>query len=414
MNNKNSTICTGCTLLCDDTALEFSGNELRSNTDCLVAKQWLEKINQSRAEIAQDAGRVNSLAAAISQKLHIADAPLIVGLNHLTTEAQQSAWKIADLVGASIDVTLSKSNRASIYALQRQGKVTASLGEITNRSDLVVFWFCDPMKTHPRLIQRLTQTRSATKKQIIVVGDAGSETAQVADRVFSVSSQSAHGFIESLRLMISRHGTRGTAPIQRSEQAQQLAALLTSSRYGSWIYGHTAHVAELDHVTRASQALVRELNDHTRFVSLGLRADQNASSGENVLAAFSGFPAAVNLAMGFPRYNGPQFAAETLLENGDVDFVLLFAGWGTSVELQSLTPAAKSFLTNVPKAVVTSDSNFNLPAEFRLEIEVPGVGEAGEFCRVDDVSMGVAQIATRTRPTAFEFLRSMQSLDCYH
>ena len=35
-------------------------------------------------------------------------------------------------------------------AFQEVGEVTCTLGEVKNRSDLIIFWGCDPAESHPR------------------------------------------------------------------------------------------------------------------------------------------------------------------------------------------------------------------------------------------------------------------------
>lgn len=388
--------------MCDDVKFDVSGTTIASDVDCEIAQAFIKNSNDYLSTTAKASGEAATVANAISQRLQSADAPLIVGLNHLTTEAQQLAWRIADVANATIDTTLAKANRSSIYSLQRLGKVTASLGEIANRSDLIVFWFCDPMKTHPRLIERLSKTKASAKKRIVVVGDSSSATAKVADDVCAVSEADAADFIRDVRLSIRK---KEDSPDSTSKEAKQLAQLLTTSNYGSWIYGHTNIVAEQDDVAIASQRLVRELNDHTRFVSLALRNDQNGASGENVLASFSGFPAAVDLSMSIPQYNGPEYAAETVLENGNCDFVLLFAGWGTSREIDKLSPAARATLAKTPKALISSEVPIGLDAELLVQVDRPGVSDTGEFCRIDDVSMASGGIVSGGLGSATDLLR---------
>ena len=46
-----------------------------------------------------------------------------------------------------------------ILAGQRRGRAAATLGELKNRADLVLFWGSDPARTHPRLIERLVNAR---------------------------------------------------------------------------------------------------------------------------------------------------------------------------------------------------------------------------------------------------------------
>ncbi len=71
------------------------------------------------------------------------------------------AVRLADRIGATIDTSLADGNRGSMFALQRVGKVTATLGEISSRSDLVVFWFSDPVSTHPRFLERYARPAGA-------------------------------------------------------------------------------------------------------------------------------------------------------------------------------------------------------------------------------------------------------------
>lgn len=376
--------------MCDDVEFVVDQNRITSDVNCTVAQSFLKNTNRFLGAAATNPSDFPTLARTLTAHLQSADAPLIVGLNHLTTEAQQLAWRIADVCGARIDTTLAKNNRASIYCLQQIGKVTASLGEIANRSDMVVFWFSDPQKTHPRLIERLSRTKAAAPKRIIVVGDSSSATAEVADEVFEVRAADAADFVTDVRRAIRPNQT-DTAP-STSKDARQLAQLLTASKYGSWIYGHTDLPGETDDITIASQTLVRELNDHTRFVSLALRNDQNGASGENVLAASSGFPAAVDLSMSIPQYNGPEHAAETVLENGECDFVLLFAGRGTLGELDNLSPSARARFAKTPKALITSEVALALDAELVVHVDRPGVSDSGEWCRVDDISMAAERM----------------------
>ena len=109
--------------------------------------------------------------------------------------------------------------------------------------------------------------------------------------------------------------------------------------------------------------------------------------------------------MSIPQYNGPEHAAETVLENGACDFVLLFAGWGTSGEIDKLSPAAKASLAKTPKALISSEVPLGLDAELLVQVDRPGVTDSGEFCRIDDVSMAAGGIIAGDLGSAADFLR---------
>lgn len=425
MNPTQRSVCLGCTLLCDDVEFQIQGRVVTPLTDCPRCHRWVDNANNHLTLTAgqtpdANAALLDRFSEQIARCLQSADAPLVVGLNHLTTQAQQWAWRSSDIAGAVIDVTLGGDSGADIYAFQRYGKVTATIGEIANRGDLIVFWFCDPQTTHPRLIQRLNKSQSAANKKIVVIESADSPptataTAAVADVVFRVDENQAVDFIREIRAVL--HGVksppcdRDALRVARSDSgaqsnpsdagrddancdgdARSLATAMMQCRYGSWIHGPTGQHPRWDEVTMASQRMIRDLNDHTRFISFALRTDQNAISGENVLAAFSGFPVAVNLGSAQPSYNGAEFSAESILENGECDFVLWVAGYGTEAELMSLSPSARSFFDSVPKIVVTTDAAFYTTAQDRLIITRPGIDDHGEWVRLDDVSLGVTAI----------------------
>src|SRR5690606_33522506 len=75
--------------------------------------------------------------------------PLVYGLVETTVEAQRLAVEIADLAGGAVDTAASAGHEASLLAFQRIGQLTATLGEVRTRADLVVFWGVDPDAREP-------------------------------------------------------------------------------------------------------------------------------------------------------------------------------------------------------------------------------------------------------------------------
>lgn len=416
MNSIKRSVCLGCNLLCDDVGFAIKGREIIPETSCRQAHRWAENVNRHLELTASTGGKgsdqpLNHFSKVIAERLRQAQSPLVVGLNHLTTQAQQWAWRASDIAGAVIDVTLTNANRAGIYSLQRYGRVTATLGEIASRGDLVVFWFCDPMVTHPRLIERLTSTSAAKKKRIVVVESASADataTGAIADDVFRVEQHEAVDLIHSIRVNLERErastqreqletsgrsaasGDAKAASDSTTHDAVRLTQIMLQCQYGSWIHADAGRNGRWDEVALASQRLIRDLNDHLPFISLSLEPQQNSIGAENVLAAFSGFPAAINLGGAAPQYNGAEFSAQSILENGECDFVLWVAGWGTEAELKRLPLKAQAYLSSVAKVVVTSDAGIDLGTRDCFVVQRPGVDDRGEWCRLDDLSMGLS------------------------
>jgi len=308
MNIIKNAVCPGCTLLCDDITFQIDGQSIQSDIQCDMAQQWMGWANAEIEVPQQSANEVTAAIKHLATCLKKSKMPAITGLSNLSLQGQQIAWKIADAAGAVVGTTIGKRSQGSLYALQRQGKVSASLGEVANRVDLLIFWFCDPAQTHPRLLEKLKATDNKT---VVVIDSKKTQTAKLADHFFLVEEDDAIGFLSNARRLLSSKDSDGDSQADGvRDKAIELVELATKCAYGCFIYGHSlTHTADGDGadddpVTLGHQKWVRQLNDLTRMVSISLRTDGNGQSAENVLSAFSGYPVAVSQAKGIPEYCG--------------------------------------------------------------------------------------------------------------
>ena len=150
--------CTLCSCVCDDLRLSVSGGRIvRAENACRLAEPWLLNQDSARPSAAKVDGQPVSFDAAVRRAADIlADSryPLIYGLSRSSTEGQRAAVRLADQIGATIDTTASRGHAPSVMAVQQVGESTCTLGEVKNRCDLVIFWGCDPVETHPRHLER--------------------------------------------------------------------------------------------------------------------------------------------------------------------------------------------------------------------------------------------------------------------
>lgn len=420
MNSIRNHVCPGCTLLCDDlevtraTRVGQAKPSLQVQNACELGQAFFQmEVGESAEHFAGP--KSIGLEEALERGAKLLDrsrSPLITGLDALSTQAQQAAWAIADRLQATIDTTLTNQGRGSLFSLQAIGKVTATLGEIASRSDVIVFWFCDPQVTHPRLIQRLrrAESESGFDRQLIVVDESESETGRAADRFFQLPRRLAAPLLSALRAAISDrpYDSAVVANIlqnlheqvsptaQREDLLSQLAEKLTSASYGSFIYGQVDDDSELALADESLNRLVRSLNDHTRFVSLKLRHDGNAISGENVLTWSSGFPFAINYANRRPEFHWLEHSAEHRLQRGECDAVLLATGVDVLETFAGLPAASLAHLAATPKLLLSQLPLSQTPwvgslgaEDVFIQVGIPGMTDSGELCRLDDVSFGV-------------------------
>jgi formylmethanofuran dehydrogenase subunit B len=267
--------CGGCGCLCDD--IEVTADALIRT--CPLGDAWFAV--GERPSVARVDGREVSLgeaADAAAAILREARAPLVHGLAGTSCEGQRRAVALAEAAGAVIDVGAS--------AAPAIGWSSATLGEIRDRAELVVFWRADPLVTHPRLLERLRLDPGA----MVVVDSELTATAQVAGVFVEVE--------DDFEALWSLRGAKGG-----------LAERLRDARHVAFIHG------ALDELTAlALHSLVRDLSKEQHVVTLGLRAG-NARGAEDVLTWQTGFAGPVDFARGFPREaERGEFDAELIVE----------------------------------------------------------------------------------------------------
>ncbi len=108
---------------------------------------------------------------------------------------------------------------------------------------------------------------------------------------------------------------------------QDLMARMKHARFGAIFFGRGLSQTRGRYLnTEALWSLVRDMNAHTRFVAMPLRAGGNVTGADNVVCWQTGYPFAVNLSRGYPRYNPGEYTAVELLSRGEVDAAMIVTG----------------------------------------------------------------------------------------
>src|SRR5262249_3955285 len=141
--------CTVCGCVCDDLEITVDGGHIvRAVGACRLAEPRYLGAGQRRPRLARVEGQEGDLDTAPAHAaavLRVARSPLIYGLSRSNTDGQRAALDLAELLGATVDTTAARGHAPSIVALQEAGESTCTLGEVSNRADLVVFWGSDPV-----------------------------------------------------------------------------------------------------------------------------------------------------------------------------------------------------------------------------------------------------------------------------
>ncbi|MEQ1905911.1 MAG: hypothetical protein ABL888_17105 [Pirellulaceae bacterium] len=396
------TVCCGCNLLCDDVTVEVdAANAVAGARFCEKGKQWLSCADKPSHLAAVDGKPSESTRAVDTARTLLLQSrrPLIVGLDQLSLSAQSQAIALANRLRAAVDVSFSPLSSFE-FALQKVGRVTATLGEVRDRSDVVIFWAADPMRSHPRLLERI----DAANKTVVFVGGASEPQLPAASSEFRLPGKGVRAdLLELLRTEFA--GSRVNLDMKTvDEETRTFLEIVGNAK-------HLAVFADPAQFTGYYSAFglhqfVRARNDRARAVLLPLRTDGQALMAENNLVANLGFARAVDLSLGFPRYNWDEFAAHRLVENGNVDCVLWFCGEA----VESVNQRIKSAPATNWIVVHANPATTHVDAQVQVFMKRLGLEESGDALRLDDVMIPVDQIRESSSFSAGEFLKLLTSV----
>jgi formylmethanofuran dehydrogenase subunit B len=396
-------VCLACGTLCDDLVVTIDANRVTNLAPpCDAAQRWLERV--ARPEDTPSAtldGTPASLDAALDQAatlLACARAPLMTGLAAASIETQRVAVALADHVGAAIDAGTPES-RARLAAIARVGRCSAMLGEVRARADLVLFWACDPIATHPRLLEKHIRPPgrfAPSHRPVVVVDVAPNATSAHADASIALRPEhriAALAVLRALQRGASLDAARLVATTGHPlDTWATLADRLRAARYGVVFTG-----AKLDDPAEheALLLLVRDLNQRPdgRFVHLTLGAPGNAAGAEAVLGWQAGYAPSVSFAAHHPTRldDAPTLDRHDLLiELADSETRHDESPHG--IPTIRISPAATSSHPTPAVAIATA---------------ALGARDVGTVMRADGVSLPLTRLLPTLRPDAAHVLRAI-------
>jgi formylmethanofuran dehydrogenase subunit B len=388
--------CLGCGCGCDDLTVKVRGGRIAEvSPPCPLALRWFGDGTIS-GDIRVD-GRPATIEQAIAAAADVlagGGTPLVVMAPEITTEAQRVAIAVADTLGAEVDGGTSDTAAAGIAVAQRRGRAAATLGELRNRADAVLFWAVDPRDRYPRYLERYAAAATATHVRrrsllsVSVGADRGPKDADLHAE-FTAGDE-----VDALAVMTGTvRGRKFDGLPQRLQPAVGLAERLLEAAYVAIV-----HDAEAPQEARDAQRteglilLAQTLNGPTRAALSSLRAGGNRSGAEAALTWQTGHPLRVSFAPGSPRAGAPASGLERL-RSGAVGPVLI-AGSTTALGDSMIG------LEKVPAVVIGPGVSAVKGARVAIDTGVAGIHEGGTGYRMDDVPLPLTPVLEGPRSAA--------------
>jgi formylmethanofuran dehydrogenase subunit B len=395
--------CLGCGCLCDDITVRVEQGRISdAERACVTGKQWFGVGAATESgPTASIEGVEVTLGEALERAAELlvrARAPVLTGLAGCSLEAQAVAVGIADRVGGVIDPLCGDAEWR--LAVERLGHVSATLGEVKNRADLVIYWGADPLESHPRHLECYAVEPAGRfvpggrrQRFVVVVDSEENETSRRADLFLRVPGDRQLGVIGVLRARLrearlDRDRVKAGTGLTTAEVAGLLSRI-RQSRYGALFVGERVSEGLAGRAcVEALLMLARDVNliGGRRFVALPLGKPGNVAGAEAVLGWQTGAPSAVDFGRGFPRYLPGEAVARERVARGQADLVLALIDPGGRERCQNEFEARESLPIVVIGAGTTSAEQTFWPA-VAIETSRLGIDDGGTVVRCDGVAL---------------------------
>jgi formylmethanofuran dehydrogenase subunit B len=395
MGDPGPVTCAGCGLLCDDVTIEVSGEAVYLQPPCDLGAEWFSERagRPAGAPAATIRGQQTAVETALTRAAELlrqARRPLLHGFQGATVEDARAAVALADRLGAVVATDETADVWPGAPAIPLRGASTATLGEIRDRSQLVVIWREDPMSTHPRLLDRLglgggSPSPRGVPRTLVVVDDRDTATARRADLQLRWGSERD---LEALNYL---HALQRRVTLRESDLGPELGALLERINgvpHAAFVYGRRLSSSPGgQRRALALHELVRELSRGRHVVTLELPGATGTRGVQDVLSWQTGYPGNVDLAGGHPELVS---ATQPVESQELIDLSLRIEG-GSGELPSGLTGIA---LCSLPVAGM----------EVSIRTAAAGVAATGTAHRLDGVPLALQAPLPDGAPTAAALL----------
>lgn len=425
--NKNIKIvkdatCTFCGCVCDDMELTVDLDEHRitkAKKACVLGRAWFyEHTLEDRPVVLID-GKEASLEEGIKTAAQIlvdAKFPITYGLSDSPCEAQRVAVDIMDTINGNIDTTTSVCHGPSGMAFQGVGESTATLGEIKNRADLVIYWGGNPAESHPRHFTKYAVTpkgmyipNGKKDRTVVLVDVRKTPSTPVADIFVQIKPGKDFEVLWALRALVKGKKISGNIEEETGvsrELLDDLVNRMKNAQYGVLFLGMGLTMTRGRHFNSgAIYSLAADLNEYTHFVAKPVRGHGNVTGADNVVSWQTGYPFGVNFNRGFPRFNPGEFTTSDVLARGEADAAMIIA----SDPASNFSKKAIDHLKKIP--VITLDAketHTTKISKVRFAVATYGINTGGTVYRMDDVPISLRPAFDSPFPSDQEVLEGIR------
>jgi formylmethanofuran dehydrogenase subunit B len=400
MENFNQVVCTGCGLLCDDVKVKVEGGKIVSTLHTCVRGEWALRNVNSEFRLTSPLVKKNGKLVKVSfdealdraaEILSNAERPLLWGWSSASVEAQRMGILLAKRLGAVIDSTSSVCHGSSILAGREAGFRTATLGEVKNRADLLVYWGSDPSHSHPRHLSRYTviprgiyTQMGYEQKKLMIIDVRKSRTGKVANQVLEVEPNKDYELISAMRMILKGKNVKekevAGIPVKT---LNQVIETWKTQEFGVIFVGLGLSMSKGKYRNiEALYKLVQELNDYTRFMAIPMAGHYNMVGFNQVATWLTGQPFGIDTSRGDSYSNPGETTGAEIIARDEFDAMLVVASDPLSM---MPSPLARKIASKPLVVIDCLENPTTKIADTVLPAALTGVEAEGTAYRLDAV-----------------------------
>ena len=448
---KTSVTCPVCGSFCDDIEIVLDDNnkiiEARNACAMGAAKFLNYSTHRTKTPLIRKNGELveATMDEAIEKAAQIlvdAHYPILYGWSNTCCEAQRVGVELAEEVGGVLDNTATVCHGPSILGVQSVGIPSATLGQMRHRADLIIYWASNPWDAHPRHPERYTMfsdgrfEKSAwsqylsklrgemskkkiqrasnlvlkkdfcfteceseglpcnmyqNKRRTIVIDVRKTRTADAADCFLQVEPGKDYELMQALRVLVN-DGELDVDEVAGIpvETLEDLVDVMISCKLGIIFFGLGLTMSKGKHRNiDTAISLTRDLNNRTKFLIMPMRGHYNVTGANVVFTWQTGYPFAVDLSNGYPRYNPGETSSTDILRRDEADAMLVIAS-----DPVAHFPRASS--KNIAKHPLISIDPEVTPTTMLADVILPpafvGIETEGTAYRMDHVPLPLKKL----------------------
>ncbi|MGA9099412.1 MAG: formylmethanofuran dehydrogenase subunit B [Methanotrichaceae archaeon] len=405
-------VCSFCGCLCDDLLVDIEdGKVKRVRHACRLGASKIMGHDRIKVPMIRRDGELTEVSYqeaydCAADILLCAKHPLLYGWASTVCEAQKKGVLLAEEVGGVLDSTATVCHGPSVMGIEEKGMAGATLGQIKNRADLIVFWGCNPAEAHPRHSLRYSSNVSGMftpdgrkGRKVVVVDVRETRTAKNADKFILIKPGTDYEVVSALRMLLAGKGDAVPDDVEGVPKAElaALIELLKSAKFGAFFFGlgMTHSRGRYKNIDNAL-SFVAELNAHTKFIVMPMRGHYNVTGMGQVMAWSSGFPMSIDYSRGMPYFNPGETAACDVLARQDADAALVIAADPASNFPRSIV----DYLAKIPVIQIDPYENpTTMLAEVVIPSAVSGIEAEGTAYRMDGISLRMRKLVDSSYPS---------------